>query len=282
MSMLTAMRCGVRRSGLLAALIALGWGASGAEAGPVRVAIVHADITSSAADVKVRLVASGLFDVIDLFDASDPGGTPTLAQLSAYDSVLSYTNFAPDDAIGLGDVLADYVDAGGGLVLGGYGLGDVATGGGSTAFAGRIAQAGYSPLAVTANLADPDGGLSVLVASDPIFNGLDVGAADFYYHDAFFANPTLDAGATLLATDTGGLNLIARSASGRIVALNLFPGFATTDNSDAFYQLLANGLTSVVPVAAVPEPGTALLAAEAGLAALGIACVRRRRSRSRV
>ncbi len=43
--------------------------------------------------------------------------TPTAAELGAFDSVLVFTNSAPLSSVGLGNSLADYVDAGGGVVL---------------------------------------------------------------------------------------------------------------------------------------------------------------------
>ena len=59
----------------------------------------------------VELAALGFFDSITEFDLS--GGTPTLPQLQAHDVALIYTNCTPFDPNSLGDVLADYVDAGG-------------------------------------------------------------------------------------------------------------------------------------------------------------------------
>jgi hypothetical protein len=43
--------------------------------------------------------------------------TPTLAELQAFDAVLVFTNSTPQSSVNLGNNLADYVDAGGGVVL---------------------------------------------------------------------------------------------------------------------------------------------------------------------
>ncbi|MDB5352185.1 MAG: hypothetical protein JWN86_3432 [Planctomycetota bacterium] len=242
------------------------------------VAVVHADTVPSSSALQAKLTALGLFSQVTLIDAGDTDGTPTLAQLSSYDVVLAYTNFAPDNAGALGDVLADYVDAGHGLVLATYGLGNIPSGGG-TAIAGRIATTGYSPLVISATLGDLDGGLTAIVPADPIFNGVNLAAPDFYYHDSNFAHPDLDAGAVLLATDTSGVNLIARSANGRILGMDLFPGFfAATDNSDEYYKLLGNSLQNVAPVS-VPEPASVLLTAQAGIAGFGLLMARRASAR---
>jgi hypothetical protein len=69
------------------------------------------------ADVQTKLLATGFFSTVDVFDISRI--TPTLDDLLNYASVLVYTDgpgFANRTLFG--DVLADYVDAGGGVVLG--------------------------------------------------------------------------------------------------------------------------------------------------------------------
>ena len=87
----------------LAALALTAWsGAASAES----LLIVHADT-----DPPVAELSGGFFDVVDTFDAG--ADTPTLGELTPFDAVLAYTNFIPLDAVALGDVLADYVDAGG-------------------------------------------------------------------------------------------------------------------------------------------------------------------------
>lgn len=262
---------------LLLALGALALAAVPARA-DLSIAIVHADTAGSSMDLQAKLFGTGLFAHVDLVDAGSIGGTPSLSQLLHYDAVLSYTNYAPDDTTGLGNVLGAYADAGRGLVLGGYGLGNVLVGGGGTAFGGRISGPGYSPLVISANLGDLDGGILATAPGDPIFAGVDLTVPDFYYHDSSFARFSLDAGAALLATDTSGVDLIARSANGRILALNLFPGTGLTDNSDQFTKLLANGLMSVAGTTApaVPGPPAVVFMAQAGLIGLGLVRSRRR------
>jgi len=59
----------------------------------------------------------GFDDVVqvDYFDARS--GTPDLDFLSTYNVVIVWSNYVFSDPFGMGDVLADYVDAGGGVVL---------------------------------------------------------------------------------------------------------------------------------------------------------------------
>jgi len=204
--------------------------------GVVAVLIVHTD---PAGAPQAELLATGRFSRVDLFDATS--GTPTLATLQPYAVVLAYTNFTPSDATALGDVLADYVDGGGGLVLSTYAF--------STPWSivGRITTPGYSPLIDAGLNGDISSSLSALVPGDPVFAGVTLGAVSFF-HNPNFAHPGLAAGATLLATDDVGTNVIARSNSSRIIGLNLFPGTSGQGdgaNNQEFYKLLANALVSV-------------------------------------
>ncbi len=84
------------------------------------VALVSDDApTVYASDVVDKLMASGHFARVDTIDAAY--STPSLFQLQGYDALLVYSGvfsgFA--DTNNLGDVLADYVDQGGGLVTAG-------------------------------------------------------------------------------------------------------------------------------------------------------------------
>ncbi|MEE8467696.1 MAG: hypothetical protein V3T22_04540, partial [Planctomycetota bacterium] len=61
-------------------------------------------------DVVTKILATGLFDTVDWLDAS--AVTPSLAQLLAYDAVLTYTDAGGYfDPVAMGDILADYSDA---------------------------------------------------------------------------------------------------------------------------------------------------------------------------
>lgn len=79
------------------------------------VALVSDD-TGSAEDVVEKLKASGKFSLIDTIDAAT--ATPRLSRILAYDAVIVFSGFGPGfaDTTDLGDVMANYVDQGGGLV----------------------------------------------------------------------------------------------------------------------------------------------------------------------
>ena len=65
-------------------------------------------------DVREKLIDTGYFAQVDVFNVANE--TPTLAELQAYAAVLVYSGTGFSNAATLGDNLADYVDSGGGVV----------------------------------------------------------------------------------------------------------------------------------------------------------------------
>lgn len=194
-------------------------------------------------------------------------GTPPLTTLNSYDSVLAYTNNVPSNPVALGDTLANYVDAGGHLVLATYSYSN------PWAVDGRITTSGYAPLTNVGVNGDVSGDLNILIPGDPIFNGIDPNAV-IYFHNGNFAHPGLDVGATLLATDGAGINLIALNSNQNVVGFNLFPG---SGNNQEFYNLLGNALLPRQDQQVIPEP-TSL--AVFGLATVAGGFYLRRRKRA--
>src|SRR5690606_9448658 len=86
-------------------------------------------------DVQAFLVGTGQFASVDIVDVVTT--TPSLATLQNYDAVLTWSNTTYFNSTAIGDVFADYVDAGGGVVVATF-----AHGGGS-AIGGRWATGGY-------------------------------------------------------------------------------------------------------------------------------------------
>ena len=77
----------------------------------LQVLIVH---TGDVSEIQNDLLSFADVAAVDLFDAG--GSTPTIDDLVPYDGVLVIANFPFGDKVALGDVLADYVDQGGGVV----------------------------------------------------------------------------------------------------------------------------------------------------------------------
>lgn len=185
-------------------------------------------------NTQLNAALTGTFSTVDNFNLGS--GTPTLGELQAYDAVIAYTNFPPSDASGTGDVLADYVDGGGCLVLSTYAFSQ------PWAITGRIATTGYSPLTDMGLNGNVSGNLNPIIPNDPVFNGVDLGSLT-YFHNSNFARPGVDAGATLVADDGNGVNMIARNASMNVVGINMYPG-DISGNSDDQYTIYANAASS--------------------------------------
>ena len=68
-------------------------------------------------DLRDVLVADGRFSGVDIISTTRFGtGTPALEDLLQYDAIIHWTNDSNDDAVALGNVFANYVDTGRGLV----------------------------------------------------------------------------------------------------------------------------------------------------------------------
>lgn len=97
---------------------------------------------------------------VDIFDAL--AATPTLADLSVYDAAIVMNTTSFPDPVAMGDALADYVDAGGGVVIT---LVSMVTG---AELAGRFITDGYSPFVAGPLFIGVDIRLGTFVANHPI------------------------------------------------------------------------------------------------------------------
>jgi hypothetical protein len=181
--------------------------------GPI--ALIHCDTVAA---IEPALVNTGLISMSDLTEINACGTPPTLATLSAFGAVLVWSNepFSQPDV--LGNVLADYVDQGGGVVLATYSF--------STSWhvTGRITTPGYSPFTVDSSPTTPSGVLDLghSNTSHPIMQGV---TATSYFVNLNYTNPPLTAGSVLIAVDTAGNNVVAINPTNRVVGISIFPGF---------------------------------------------------------
>jgi len=165
--------------------------------------------------------------------------TPSLANLTPYDSVLVFTNFSPSNPSALGNTLADYVDGGGGVVLATYAMSQ------PWAVSGRIVTDGYSPLEVTSNLTTPTGNIVPTDPSNAVFDNIDFSQINQqFFRNGNYANAPVDVGAHVLATDGAGHNMMAINGNESVVAINMFPAFESSTEQE-IWHLYANSLSTV-------------------------------------
>jgi hypothetical protein len=213
-----------------------------------KIALVAADTASWVTEVQSKLVATGRFSQVDIIDASST--TPTLAQLLGYKSVLVWNDLGFSDSTTLGNNLADYVDAGGGVVIA------VFTDASEPLF-GRFASDDYYALEP---LSQTDGPVltlgTVYEPGSPLMSGVnsfDGGSSSFR------GTGSLNANAVRVADWSNGDPLIVRRTinGNRRVDLNFFP--PSTDSRNDFWvastdgtTIMANALEFVVPVCVTP------------------------------
>ena len=149
---------------------------------------------------------------VNYFDARSV--TPTLAQLTPYDAIVFVTNFVPADPVALGDVVADYVDAGGGVVMGVF-----SWFGSPFGVEGRILSPNYSPfeqvgpsLYTTSCIARP-------VHQFPPLLQFVHNACDGFRDDVI-----VEPGALELAQWLDGSPFVAINHDGNVVGINSYPG----------------------------------------------------------
>ena len=188
--------------------------------GSVRIALYGANEDAYLQDVKAKIVATGLFQSadVDVYSAESPASTPTLTQLQQYAAVLTWSDATYTDNIGMGNVLADYVDAGGGVTLAACAFETTSYG-----IDGRIATGGYLPFSRGSGLAT---GVNMTLVSDLPAHFLLQGISAFDGgSESFHDDISLASGATLVAHWSNGRPLVGTKEIGghRVVGLNMWP-----------------------------------------------------------
>lgn len=221
--------------------------------------------------MKAKLDSTGLLGGVSAFIVGP--ALPTLQSLQTYDALLVYTDMPISDEFG--DLLADYVDAGGRVV-------DAVFSGSATyGIGGRWRTDGYGLIGEGGTSGEVT--LSTNDAAHPIMNGVTSFSGG---ESSYRSNAGAVPGSTVVAywSDNTAL-VVTREASGnRRVSLNFYPpssdarGDFWTASTDGA-RLMANALLWVAeaeaPVEsfeAVPEPATFALL---GVSLVGIVMVRR-------
>jgi hypothetical protein len=155
--------------------------------GSFRVLIAYADIAGPPAELQAQILAEPGVTAVDLFDAFS--GTPTLGQLQAYNIVFAFSNNFWSDATAMGNVLADYEDGGGVVVVGTFAYDNR----GGWLLQGRWVTDGYTPFNSTSSTNFTSNCANITNPGHPLMQGVSGECA-------FYRNPvTLTAGATSVA-----------------------------------------------------------------------------------
>jgi len=178
---------------------------------------------------------------INYINAQD--SVPPLSVLREYNAILLFTGVSLSYPDSLGDRAADYVDAGGGLVI------CQACFTTTWRLEGRIMSTGYSPFTVEESAAASSvrtiNPVSLDMPLHPIFNGTDINNL-VYWANQQLSYPQLTSGATLLGENSAGFPAVAISANKKIIALDVYPYLNLgTSNYDETSKLLANALKYV-------------------------------------
>ncbi len=181
--------------------------------------LLAADIGDSAlTSLKTRMEATGAFTRVDIFNAYT--GTPTLAKLQEYSSVLFWTNYHLANKVTLGNNLADYFDSGGRVVIATFGYLSSSSWPNNNV-AGRWLTDGYNLFALGGQAQSSASLGTVVEPSSPLMSGVSTLSANpFHYGTGAVAN-----GGVVVAYWSNGRPLVVRgTVNGRNrVDLELFP-----------------------------------------------------------
>ncbi|MGH7244991.1 MAG: hypothetical protein ACREJD_16370 [Phycisphaerales bacterium] len=190
-----------------------------AEAGAARkpkVLLVHSLVAASDInDVVGKLSGSGVFQQVDAFNAN--AATPTLVQLKAYDAVMLTNQNVWADRVALGNVMAQYVDAGYGVVQtiftsGGIANSDMGGAWNATYNCITFGPSLFNTAATLGTIALPNHATMIGVGS---FNG---GTGSYRP-----SGTALTAGATLIASWSDGKPLVVAGPKLNRVDLGFYP-----------------------------------------------------------
>src|SRR6266542_2218515 len=156
--------------------------------GSFQVLIVNSDVGVQPVMLHNQIAAEPGVTAVDYFDAEF--ATPTLAQLQPYNIVVSFSNSTYADPVAMGDVLADYADAGGIVVAFNFDWFGPPFG-----LEGRWQTGGYSPFVEGGPINFNTSCLGSFNAGHPLMAGIPAGSLCAFYRHTL----ALSAGAVSVA-----------------------------------------------------------------------------------
>src|SRR5438128_3281971 len=180
-----------------------------------QVLIAYADTGGQPTMLQNELAAEPGVTDVDLFNPFS--STPTLQQLQQYNIVFAFSNNFWSDAVAMGNVLADYEDAGGVVVVGTFAWDNR----GGWLLQGRWITGGYSPYDATSQTNFSDNTANITDPSHPLMLG--VSSLSAFYRNGV----TLAAGAASVAMWTDGPPAVAYKANNgsTAVGINAYLGY---------------------------------------------------------
>lgn len=176
-------------------------------------------------DIEASFIEDGRFGRVEAFQVNDLD--PEDIDFRDWDAVFVWAEEPFNDPVELGDRLADFVDSGGGVVVGGYAFGANASGQ-DASLGGRLVTGGYLPLTqggTHSGAVGPQAG--------------DYGTQPFGVHESmlfvirFYGGtgsfhtkglaPTQNALVTMAWEDGDPLVAVKTAGGGRVAAMNFFP-----------------------------------------------------------
>src|SRR2546427_7055814 len=219
-----------------------------------QVLIVYADIGGLPTMIQNEIAAEPGVTVVDLFDAFS--STPTLQQLQQYNIVFAFSNNFWSDPVAMGNVLADYEDAGGVVVVGTFAWDNR----GGWLLQGRWITGGYSPYDATSQTNFSDNTANITDPSHPLMLG--VSSLSAFYRNGV----TLAAGAASVAMWTDGPPAVAYKANNgsTAVGINAYLGYLNQFSGE-WGRVIVNAGRWLIPCGTptpTPTPGRIHLTAK--------------------
>lgn len=187
------------------------------------------------ADVRNKIQGAGPGVQVDAYLVNSGNPVPTLADLRRYRSVLVYSDDNFNNNTSLGNVLADYIDQGGGVVVGTFAFYDS----GGLSFQGRLVTGEYLPFTT----AGQSGEANLTLVKDLPLHPLLANVATFDGGASSFHNSPigLTAGAALVGHWSNGQPLVGAKevTAGRMVGLNFYP--PSSDARSDFWVAATDG-----------------------------------------